>query len=806
MLIFRKINIFIFGGLFICLLLGIYGFLNQDAYSVSFEYPGKKHVPNTMYYIEAKSPCTIDLVVINDTIKKVSISSRSNTPTKITINARLHTPDVRVTTLWNDTDSTTTLIARVPNGRLHHSISFDIKDGPITSDESFFTTCLNLNYVGLEKVREAVEKQDYFLARTCYIEYLKTRKYPVWFFDWHDFSNKKVRNSKYDIGIADKIAANILPSCNIEYNFGKTINWSINPTKPYYKEWTWQLSRHPYWMDLGKAYWATGDEKYAKAFVYQARSWIVDNPRPDELYNKDYSRWRTLEAGIRMRDAWIESFYRFLPSPNFDDETILMYVKSIHEHGEHLMNNHCDGGNNRFAMEMNGLYKVAVMFPEFRESSSWEKFSVQSLYEETERQFYPDGAQKELAPGYHGVALRSIITICKLARKNNKTLPDGFVDRLEKAYDYYLKIRMPDGSLPGVNDSDFSYDADSQLKQGLDFFPNRDDFAYIVSKGERGVEPSFKSVWMPWAGWYVMRSGWDDNALYSHFEVGPLAPGHFHEDKLSFLLYGYGNSLLTEGGNYPYDTSGWREYITSARAHNVTRIDGKDQNRGASYKNNKTAYSLSPLNNRWISTEDFDFGEGWYIDGFGKEQDTTVTQYRALLFIKNKYWIMFDVFSPKDNKEHFYETYFHLDAPNASVNRNNKSVIGVNPGKAVLQIVPLRSHDLSIELVKGQTSPEVQGWIHNATNGINTYNCRAVATPIYRKHSSGIIVEPYLLLPLKVNEESIVKSVTWDNKSYKIIFNNGSSLNVSLTIKNGIVNTLSYMLIENENKHNILVL
>ena len=805
MLIFRKINIFIFGGLFICLLLGIYGFRNQGAYSVSFEYPGKKLVPNTMYYIEAKSPCTIDLVVINDTIKKVSISSRSNTPTKITINARLHTPDVRVTTLWNDTDSTTTLIARVPNGRLHHSISFDIKDGPITSDESFFTTCLNLNYVGLEKVREAVEKQDYFLARTYYIEYLKTRKYPVWFFDWHDFSNKKVRNSKYDIGIADKIVANILPSCNIEYNFGKTINWSINPTKPYYKEWTWQLSRHPYWMDLGKAYWATGDEKYAKAFVRQVRSWIIDNPRPDELYNKEYSRWRTLESGIRMRDAWIECLYRFLPSPSFDDETVLMYVKSIYEQGEHLMLNHCDEGNNRFAMEMNGLYKVAVMFPEFKESAKWETYASQSLYEETERQFYPDGAQKELAPGYHGVALRSIITIVKLAKKNNKSLPEGFVERLEKAYEYYMKIRMPNGALPGVNDSDFSYDSDSQLYQGLEFYPDRMDFMYIVNKGEKGEEPSYKSVWMPWAGWYIMRSGWDEDALYSHFEVGPLAPSHFHEDKLSLIIYGYGNSLLTEGGNYPYDTSEWRKYFTSASAHNVTRIDGKNQNRGLNYKQDNITYSNSPLNNRWISNDNFDFGEGWYSEGFGNNQETTVTQYRALLFVKNRYWLLFDVYFPKDKVIHSYETMFHLDAQDAIKDKSINSITAVNPGKAVLQIAPLRNENLDVEIIKGQNKPEKQGWVHEPTNGHNSYTCRPVSTPIYKRKVSGLWIEPYLLFPLKAGESSIIKSIYQHRNNYIVYFNDGTSLKIIAYPGNNGLQSLSYMIKDGNNTKRVKV-
>lgn len=794
------------GGAVICVLASLCAFQGKDEKSVSIKEPGKVFLSGTSYYVDAKTPCAVDVVITNDTIRKITISSKGITPVIVSINARLHTPDVRVTTEWSDSAKETTLTVRVPNGRIHHSISFNIKDGPITSDKIFFTQCLNLEHPGLEKVQAAVRRGDMAVARTSYVEYLKTRQQPVWLFDWHDFYKEKSRNSIFDTTAANRFASNVLTSCNIEYDFGGTVNWSINPTEPYYKEWTWQLSRHPYWMDLGKAYWATGDEKYAEAFVQQARSWIVDNPRPDELYNKEYSRWRTLETGIRMRDAWIECFYRFLPSPNFDDETILMYVKSIYEHGEHLMAHHCESGNNRFAMEMNGLYKVAVMFPEFKESSKWEQYAIQSLYEEGERQFYPDGAQKELAPGYHGVAQRSIMSIYKLAMINKRSLPSGFMTKMEKTYDYYLKIRMPDGSLPGVNDSDFSYDADSQLKQAMGFFPDRQDYAYFATKGKDGVEPSFKSTWMPWAGWYVMRSGWGKDALCAFFDVGPLGAGHYHEDKLSILLYGYGNRLLTEGGNYPYDTSDWRKYIISASAHNVTRVDGKDQNRRSQYEDSNVLHSSKPLGNRWISNENFDFGEGWYNEGYGEELDSSVTQYRALLYIKDKCWLMFDVFTPHDNAEHTYETFFHLDAPDAVVDDVTKAVTAVNPGKAVLQVVPLNNLGLSVDVVKGQKTPEIQGWVHDYTNGINTYKMIPVATSIYKKQGMGVIVEPYLLLPLKVNDGSLIKRVARSDNSYTVYFDNGPKLNVTVTIKNGTINKLSYQLFENENNQTISVL
>jgi hypothetical protein len=54
------------------------------------------------------------------------------------------------------------------------------------------------------------------------------------------------------------------------------------------------------WLDLGRAFSATGDEKYAREFVAELQSWVHDCPVPlDAPANVAFSRWRTIEAGIR---------------------------------------------------------------------------------------------------------------------------------------------------------------------------------------------------------------------------------------------------------------------------------------------------------------------------------------------------------------------------------------------------------------------------------------------------------------------------------------------------------------------------
>ena len=273
-------------------------------------------------------------------------------------------------------------------------LTYPIFEGPVTDDPMLFDA-MDLDYPGLEKVREDVGRKDYEAAKKDYVQYLKTREYPRWVFDWRKVRNPENRIPGYDRTAADKVASNLLESCSIPHQFGDTIDWSINPTPLKYVEWTYQLSRHPFWITLGQAYQATGDEKYAQAFVRQMRSWVQSNLLPDNSANVNWSRWRTIETGIRTLRAWPESFYYFLDSPSFDDESVIMMVKSFHEHGLHLRA--YPQRNNWLTMEMNGLFHIGILFPEFKESKEWCEYASRRLYEEEQTQVYPDGAQVELA-------------------------------------------------------------------------------------------------------------------------------------------------------------------------------------------------------------------------------------------------------------------------------------------------------------------------------------------------------------------------------------------------------------------------
>jgi len=634
-----------------------------------------------------------------------------------------------------------------------------VGQGPRLGDAEFFGA-LDLELPALADVKAATVTGDYAAARQAFARYLRARPGPRWHFDWRERPQHATRPTGVNTREADRVVAHELTSVGVPYQFGPHIDWSINPTKLKYCEWTWQLSRHPFWSTLGRAYWDTGDEVYAREFVAQITGWITDNPVPvHDSGNRTGSRWRTIEAGIRMFSSWPDCYFRFLSSPSFTDDALVLMVKSMVEHARHLLAN--PTSNNWLAMEMNGLFHVGVLFPEFKESSVWRDTAAKRLYDEVNIQVYPDGAQVELATGYHGVSLHNFLGTLKLAELNRITLPGDYAARLERMYDYYLKLAMPDGLYPALNDAGWG-DCRRSLQDGAERFPQRLDWRWLASRGREGTAPAFTSVSFPYAGWAVMRSGWGAEDLYLHYEYGPFGAGHQHEDKLSLVMHAFGRRLLTEGGVYAYDSSPWRRYVLSTRAHNTIMVDSQEQRRSGL---RETYVTKEPLPNRWTSTPQFDFAEGWFDEGYGAKRDRTVTHRRAVLFIKPEYWLIIDRLSPSDGAVHRYEAIFHFDGENGDTTTAPMAVRSTEPNVANLAIVPLHPEGLSVTLVKGQEQPCVQGWVP-----AHGYDVRPVATPVFTAEVAGPLLLPWLAYPLRAGQALPVKAVAATREAEEEVF------------------------------------
>ena len=607
--------------------------------------------------------------------------------------------------------------------------------GPRLNDEQFFAL-VDVSRSELAGIKAAIAKSDWPAAKHAFAEHLRNRQTPRWGLDPLAVG----RDPRFRSTGAENALKHRFTSIGIPWQCGDKIDWAFNPTTqpdskwPRNHEWTWQLSRHAMWLDLARAFYATGDEKYAREFVAELQSWVQDCPVPlDAPANVAFSRWRTIEAGIRTGTVWPEVFPRFLAAKAFDDDALVLMVKSFVEHAQYLTKFHREG--NWLTMEANGLYHVGALFPEFTQAKVWRETALGRLYRELDVQVYPDGAQIELAPGYHGVALRNFLGPVELVSQTGFEVPGDYLTKMEKMFAYFLDSMQPNRTTPPLNDSDAG-SVVSYLEQGAKLFPQRADFRWVASDGKEGQPPDQTSHEFPYAGQFIMRSGWGRDAFWLCMDGGPFGFGHQHEDKLSVILTAFGRPLLVEGGTYTYDASEWRRYVFSSRAHNVVLADGLDQNRRKEPK--ATFVVKTPLPHVWESNDTFDHAAAVYEEGWGPQARRLVRQTRHVFYLKPDLFIIADELEPRDGKAHTYETLFHLDAENAVVDGLRIATQNAGPNLTVLAF----GAD-SVKIVKGQKEPVVQGWLPDHAGGYG--GIRPIPTAIYRKEASGNVTLLYAL-------------------------------------------------------------
>ncbi len=603
-----------------------------------------------------------------------------------------------------------------------------------------FFQSLDLTRPGLTTVQEAVQREDWPIAGTALAAYYRTRTTP------RPPPLSKTTSTAY----ADRICDHVFTFVGCEpFQLPREIQWNEDPFD--YDQWAIALNRHMHWRSLGATYAGTGNEKYAREFVAQLRSWIdampvlIGHRYVEGPYSIAGRSSLSLDAGIRMGQSWFPAFYCFLPSPSFDDEHLLAMLQSFRRHAEYLKNPlHFKAGSNWGAMESCGLLHIGCYLPEFRDAAQWRETAITRLYEELDRQVYPDGAQKELTPGYHGVTLRNVLDAVRVAEHCSVALPDDFIAKLERMFDYYVRIRKPDDTTPMLNDS-WTHSVRSQLARGAVLFPEREDFAYFATNGQSGSIPEYTSTRLPYAGWHIMRSGWDEDASYMLLDGGPFGTGHQHEDKLSIIVHAFGRPLVSEAGRYSYDGSKWYQYALSTPSHNTVMVDGLPQRHRAV---RDSCEALKPVETAWHTTDLLDYAAAKYMLGYGRDENVPVEHHRDVLFIKPRLWLVVDRLVANDENRHTYESLFHLNADEAQADAETGIVVTCNPSGANVALIPVEMGDWQIDIVQGQEEPTVQGWL--MTNQHNVL--RPVPTAVYRCEEARDARIAYLIAPLREGE------------------------------------------------------
>ena len=719
--------------------------------------------------------------------------------------------------------------------------------GMIINDATLFDA-MNLNTPGFDSVRYYVAQGNYQQAQYWYHQYRLSKYAPTWYFGPPGTQTVPTGNGTGTEPNADLISQNVIgadenglaPTC---YNFGldvTKINWfdgqhqggaDINPsnTQVDYATFWGDMARFDFWRALYQTYMTTKNEKYTQAWVNQMSNWVASFPVDLTTYDdldgngagtngdlnfpfvlnnskgavtgntQDYypAVLQDLQEGNRMEDTWMNAFFTFIQSPILTDGAVDTFARGILWHGwrlnwgtENYMNVLKLVPYNHQMLGAAGLAVLAAEFPEFNAASTWKATAFQCIDVSLDSTVYPDGAETELAPGYHNWVKDFYITVAQVYNINKDTMPSTFLSKFKKMYWYDVYLTDPTGFLPQTNDN--SNDVTPDVAGAVQVWGDP-EFVFINSGGTQGKTPDTVSYHFPYAGFNVMRSGWDKNANFLFFKNNSIGFGyHGHEDMLHVSVTGFGSPLLIESGAYEYNHSIWQVYDYSTEAHNTITVDGKDQHRindttptGIDSVPQKYVKAASTL--PWLSNFVADYTTGTYNDGYQQHsfangrtgsnnfanswwtdaKDYSINHNRHVFFLKPYYYVVTDFLensgSATTSISHSYQAYFNMNAPTAYLDSSSitKEANSLNTAiNAQILLHPMETNGLRATQKFGySTDTSLVGWIARDGDATHTTDYQQpIPAIIYSKQQPAPATFSTLLYPYNTQTKPTVNT------------------------------------------------
>jgi hypothetical protein len=368
----------------------------------------------------------------------------------------------------------------------------------------------------------------------------------------------------------------------------------------------WEPSRHQHFVVLGRAYRATGDERYAQAVVEQLVSWLDQSPFGRGM------NWRSpLELAIRVIN-WVWALDLIHESRAWADAPASRVRHALYLHLWEITRKYSRGSssNNHLIGEAAGVFIATAYFPDLPNARAWHEASRRILHEQILVQTHPDGGTREQATGYHLFILQFFVAAGMVSRWQRMDFSAAYWSRVQQMFDFVAAL-LEGGPLPMIGDADDGFvldlgvrgpDAHGMLAAGAALF-DRADFGRAAAGehewahwllGPSSVDtlarlPTTTPIQLtsrafPDTGYYLLQAGsagLDDSVSLvmdcAELGFGALA-AHGHADALSIVLRLAGEDVLVDPGTYDYFTyPAWRRYYRSTPAHNTVTVDGQDQ-------------------------------------------------------------------------------------------------------------------------------------------------------------------------------------------------------------------------------------
>lgn len=325
-------------------------------------------------------------------------------------------------------------------------------------------------------------------------------------------------------------------------------------------DWTLDPFHHPSWVARYQGLaWvqpllvgAVKEPAYRKRAVAILRDFLADNPAPAPPVLGAWAPTITAKRALTLicastvvgRPRWLND--------------------GLTEHGDQL-SAVWSGAWNQGTFEIRGLLALGC----FTGNAGWKDVArarVEASFGDNPLgpAIGADGSSNEQSLGYSRTAYWAWREVVRDLGRCGLEVPTVVTERLPMLLDFLAHATMPDGRLVPLGDT---YDSATPPRVA------GSAAQYAATLGREGVAPS-DLVAVYDAGYVFGRSGWGTErpfgaeSFYS-LRFGPGRQVHGHNDHQAITWYAGGRPLLVDSGHYGYAPGAYRDYVQSARAHNV---------------------------------------------------------------------------------------------------------------------------------------------------------------------------------------------------------------------------------------------
>lgn len=280
--------------------------------------------------------------------------------------------------------------------------------------------------------------------------------------------------------------------------------------------------------------------------------WIAENPMGSKC------GWDPYPTSLRIIN-WVKWLTKYQETDSIIIGSLWTQLRWLSQRPEyHLLGNH---------LFINA--KAMIIGSQFftgQHAEQMYKKGVAIVEQELDEQFLPDGAQFELSPMYHALAMEDLLEIYNVLK------PPGYTSLKEQ-----IKVKIQKGLqwLSAMTYNNGEYGHFNDTAQGI--APSLDQLKRLALASGIAVDFNLPTLnYFKHAG-YVVYAANDMKLIADVAKVGPdYLPGHAHADTLSFELAFALNRVVVNHGVTCYGTSEQRQFERGTSAHSTVTINNEN--------------------------------------------------------------------------------------------------------------------------------------------------------------------------------------------------------------------------------------